>query len=378
MTSNRRQFITTAMATGSALEAAAQTPSGPAPLFDGKTLSGWTIQEGPETAFYVDDGAVVVHESAGFPAWLRSARQYENFDLRGEFFIKGWIDSGIYFHAPEHGRNTWEGIQLKIFHQVDPKPVSNSMGSLFPLVPPRLVNVKNKGEWNSFRIRMDWPRLQVWTNGELIHDLDLEANPDFKYRLRKGYLGLASLSYPIRFRNLAIEELPSKEKWDVLFDGPTSMDRWFVSEGKPHFEAIGSVLRGDGSGHLATKEKFRDFELRMYIRAMKDHNSGVLFRTNGEGLRSRHYEIQLHNVEEAHFPTGSLYYYKRSVYPKIADERWFPFHLIVKDQHCVVRINGDAVCEYSELTNLEEGCIELQAHRPGYWTEFKDIRVKRL
>jgi hypothetical protein len=43
-----------------------------------------------------------------------------------------------------------------------------------------------------------------------------------------------------------------------------------------------------------------------------------------------------------------------------------------------VRINGDTVCEYDRLENQEEGHIELQAHRPGYWTEFKQIRIKPL
>lgn len=377
MSLNRRRFLSAVAATP-ALGAAGQSPAEPASLFDGKTLAGWTIEEGPESAFYVNDGAIVVHEGSGFPTWLRSARQYENFDFRGEFFIQDWMDSGIYLHAPEHGRNTWEGIQVKLFHQVDEKPASNSMGSLFPLVPPRLVNVRNKGQWNTIRIRMDWPRLQVWTNGEAVQDVDLESRPDFRYRLRKGYLGLASLSYPIRFRNLTLEELPAKEKWDLLYDSPASMSGWFVSEGKPHFEALGPVLRGDGSGHIATKDQFRDFELRMYVRAVKDHNSGVLFRTNGEGLKSRHYEIQLHNVEDAHYPTGSLYYFKRSIYPRIEHERWFPFHLRVEGRRCLVRINGETVCEYDELANLDQGHIELQAHRPGYWTEFKDIRIKRL
>jgi hypothetical protein len=83
-------------------------------------------------------------------------------------------------------------------------------------------------------------------------------------------------------------------------------------------------------------------------------------------------------VEEAHFPTGSLYYFKRSIYPKIEPEEWFPFHLIVQGSRCLVRINGDTVCEYDRLENQEEGHIELQAHRPGYWTEFKQIRVKPL
>src|SRR5580704_10697331 len=211
MSMHRRRFLT-GIAAAPAL-AAAQSPDSYTPLFDGKTLAGWSVQQGPESAFYVQDGAIVVHESSGFPTWLRSAYQYENFDFRGEFFIQGWIDSGIYIHAPEHGRNTWEGMQMKIFHQLDEKPASNSMGSIFPLIAPLKVNVKNKGEWNDFRILMDWPSLRIWINGEIVQDLNVESVPELKYRLRHGYLGLASLSYPIHFRNLRVCELPATEHW---------------------------------------------------------------------------------------------------------------------------------------------------------------------
>src|ERR1700724_1872827 len=176
MSMHRRRFLTD-IAAAPAL-AAAQSPASYTPLFDGKTLSGWSIQQGPESAFYVQDGAIVVHESSGFPAWLRSAKQYENFDFRGEFFIKRWMDSGIYFHAPEHGRPMWNGMQLHIFQQGDTIPMPQSMGAIFPVVAPLKVNVKNKGEWNSFRILMDWPRLRVWTNGDVIQDVDVETVPE--------------------------------------------------------------------------------------------------------------------------------------------------------------------------------------------------------
>jgi hypothetical protein len=180
---NRRQFLSTA-ALPAMLQG--QSESGFVPLFDGKTLAGWKVKEGPETAFYVKDGAIVVHDSAGFPTWLSSLQQYENFDFRGEFFIQGWMNSGIYLHAPEHGRNIWCGMKINIFQDRDEVPKPESMGSLFPLVPPLKVNVKSKGEWNSFRILMDWPKLQVWTNDELIQDADLEKLPDFRHRLRRG------------------------------------------------------------------------------------------------------------------------------------------------------------------------------------------------
>ena len=95
-------------------------------------------------------------------------------------------------------------------------------------------------------------------------------------------------------------------------------------------------------------------------------------------MSGRHYEIQLHDVEGAHYPTGSLYSFKRAIYPKIEPEVWFPFQLVVQGRNCLVRINGDTVLEYDQLENLEEGSIELQAHAPGMWTEFKQILVKRI
>jgi len=347
-------------------------------LFDGTSLNGWSVQDGPSSAFYVKDGAIVVHEAFGFPAWLRSARQYENFDFRGEFFLKGWMDSGIYLHAPEHGRPMWNGMQIHLFHQNDEKPMPQSMGAVFPVIAPIKINVKNQGEWNSFRILMDWPRLQVWTNEEMIQDLDVESTPELRRRFRRGYLGFESLSYPIRFRNLRVKELPSKEKWEILYGGPADFDKWQVSDGKPNVTVAGDVLHANGNGLLATKETFRDFELQLYVRHAKHHNGGVLFRAADAARKIRPYEIQLHDVEGAHYPTGSLYSYKRANYPKIEPEVWFPFQLMVKDRTCAVRVNGDTVLEYDQLENLTEGPIQLQAHAPGTWTEFKQIMVKRI
>ncbi len=340
------------------------------------TLHGWTIQDGPETAFYLQDGEIVVHEGSGYPTWLRSPKQYENFDFTGEFFVKGWTDSGIYFHVPEHGRPIWCGKQIHIFHEAEEKPKAESMGAVFPLVAPLKVNVK--AGWNTFRIQMDWPRLQVWTNGEPIQDFDVSAHPELGLRARSGYLGLESLGYPVRFRKLEVQELPSKDKWQVLYAGPEDLDKWFISEGKPKFQPLGAVLRGEGLGHLATKEKFRDFELSLFVRNGLHHNSGILFRTAGEGLKSRHYEIQLHDVEGAHYPTGSLYHFARAKYPRIEAEQWWPMQLTVQGRRCRVRIQGETVLDYDLLENLDEGSIELQAHQAGNWQEFKDIRVKRL
>ncbi len=367
---NRRTFL--ALAPLPLAAAAAPPEPGFVSLFDGRTLRGWTIQQGPETAFYVDKGDIVVHDGSNFPTWLRSEKQYENFDFRCEFFVKGWCNSGIYLHAPEHGRNTWCGMKINIFQKLDETPLPESVGSIFPLVPPLKTNVKAKGEWNGMRVLMNWPRLKVWINDEPVQDLNLEAAPELRHRLRRGYLGLESLSYPIRFRNLRIQELPGTERWTEL-----DAAGWMVTEGKPKVEWLGETLRVDGLGYLGTKEQYKDFAFQCYMRPSKWSNGGILFHSDGGGDK-RHYEIQVHDVEGAVYPTGSLYHYKRSSYPRIEPEEWFLFQLFVKDKWCLVRINGEDVMEYSALENTATGRILLQAHQLGRWIEYKQLRVKTL
>lgn len=383
-TLNRRTFLATAGVVPATLRALhAQSPSvepGFVSLFDGQTLAGWSVQEGPSSAFRVLDGAIVVDQGSNFPTWLRSDKQYENFDFRCEFFLRGWSNSGIYLHAPEHGRNSWVGMKINIFHQKDAEPRPESAGSIFPLIPPRAVNVKNQGEWNTMRVLMDWPRLQAWMNDTLIQDLDVETVPELRHRLRRGHLGFESLSYPIRFRNIRIRELPAKATWETLYDGPEDFAKWQISTGTPIFEARGPILRGDGNGQLATRETYRDFVLHLYIRGVQYHNGGVMFRSIPQtpAGRRQSYEIQLHDVEGAHYATGSLYAIKRAVYPRIEPEKWFLLQLVVQGSRCLVRINGENVLEYEGLQNLEAGRIELQAHDPGRWIEYKQMKIRRL
>jgi len=357
--------------------AQAQSNSGFTDLFDGRTLAGWSIEEGPESSFHVKDGAIVAHESAMPPTWLRSEHEYENFEATGEFFVQGWMDSGFCFHAPEHGRITPTGFQLKLFAYGDKVPMNNSVGAIFPVVAPRTAAVRQDA-WNNFRIVMDWPRLQVWMNGEQIHDLDVESVPELRYRLRRGYFGIATTSYPMPFRNLKVRELPSKEQWITLYEEPKDLANWVVTEGEPKMQALGKVLRTDGNGEFGIREKFRDFEMHLYVRGSHGHNGGVMFRRVGAGETRKNFEIQIHDIEEAHYPTGSLYHYKRAIYPRLEPEKWFFMQVVVKDRFCLVRVNGETVMEYDKLDRVEEGKIEMQAHTSGHWLEYKHIRIKRI
>ncbi len=322
-------------------------------------------------------GDVVGHPGPNFPAWLRSPDEYENFDWSGEVFLKDWANGGLYFCAPEYGPPTECGFKLNVFHKNDNPPLKESVGAIFPVVAPSKVTVKGKGEWNQFRIRLDWPSLEVWWNGDQVQKLNLDAHEDLKWRLRRGYLGIESLSYPLRYRNFKITRLASKEKWRTLYGGPADMQMWTPTE-KASWETLGEVLRADGLGYLVTKEKFQDFALECYTRASKSSNGGVLFRGQEDGKNPR-YEIQVHDVEGAVYPTGSLYGLERAKpYPRIRPEEWFLFQLYVKGKRCVVRIQGETVVDCEKLDRTEAGTILIQAHQKGSWIEYKGIRVRAM
>lgn len=337
----------------------------------------WSVEKGPESGFVFSEGEIRVHPGSGFPTWLRSRERFENFEWAGEVFIQGWANGGLYFCAPEAGPPTECGYKVNIFQKADDPPLRESCGAIFPVVAPKKVNVKPKGEWNAFRIRFVFPALEVWWNDELVQDLDVRRVPELEDRLRQGYLGIESLSYPLRYRKFSVKRLPGAQQWETLYAGPGDLAKWKATE-KATWEALGPVLRADGLGYLVSLASYRDFRLQCYVRASKHSNGGILFR-GGEDNRAFRYEIQLHDVEGAVYPTGSLYGFERCRrYPRVAAEEWFLFQLFVQGARCRVRINGETVVDYGRLEHLEAGRILLQAHEAGKWIEYRDLKVERL
>jgi hypothetical protein len=251
------------------------------------------------------------------------------------------------------------------------------MGAISLVVGPKRADAHKEG-WNTLRVHCAWPDLQVWVNDAEVQDFRLDSHSELSRRLRRGYIGISTLSYPLHVRNVTVKELPSKWKPVTLFGGPADMDKWSVTESNQRapgqFRAYGNVLRADGLGDFTTKETYKDFDLQMYVRGSWQHNGGVLFRYKGK----TRYEIQLHDVEDAHYPTGSLYHYKRASYPRISPEKWYLFQLLVKGRNCQVRIDGDTVMEYDSLEDLDAGGIGLQAHQAERWIEYKDILLTSL
>ncbi len=347
-------------------------------LFNGENLDGWVIENGDDRTFQVRDGVIYCPGKDSYPAWLRSEKRYENFDLRFEFRMDGWCNSGVFFHAPLHGRISRVGFEFQIDHKTNEPITEKTAGAIFAVVPPKKNALKGDKEWNTGRILMDWPRLQAWINDELVQDLNVEEYPELKYRLRQGYLGLQDMGYHVWFRNLRIRELPGKVKYTQLFNG-RNFDGWY-EEGKGSKWSVrdGVIHTTGGTSYMVTEQEFEDFELFTYIRTSRNANGGIFVRWNTLQGGDRGNEIQIENTPDSNYPTGSLYNIVRAEQAHWRDEEWMPLQIWLRGKHLVVRVNGETVVDYREHPTVRKGHIALQMHMENAWIEFKELKIRDL
>ena len=201
-------------------------------LFDGKSLNGWSIEEGPESAFYVKGGDIVIHEGSNFPTWLRSDKRYENFDFRCEFFVKGWSNSGIYL------RGRYE-VQIEDDYGMEPE--AHIIGSVYGFLTPAvnackaLPNVTLEPLTNAVDEEVDVVFLPA-APGPLAEG---ETDEDAPEPLVGGRVDLGVIA--TEFLMLGIDPYPRKE--GASFDAPVAHDD------TPHpFAALAALKKDPPAG----------------------------------------------------------------------------------------------------------------------------------
>lgn len=199
----------------------------PVQLFNGKDLSGWRMVGG-KADFKVEDGSIVgTGENLKGNSFLRTAATFKDFEFSYEFkfdTLKG--NSGVMFRANQRdGKGRVFGYQCE--GDNNPKRVWTGgiydearRGWLHPtkskqadkLAVARAFTAQGKAlfkwdDWNSFKIRCQGNRIQIWLNGELRTDF---TDTDPEHDTREGFFGLQvhnGASCKVRWRNIQILEL---------------------------------------------------------------------------------------------------------------------------------------------------------------------------
>jgi hypothetical protein len=192
-------------------------------LFDGETLDGWVQKNGTAT-YRVEDGAIVGRTAKGSPnSFLCSEEDYGNFELTFEVkLFDNELNSGVQIRSQtketRHPKNVGRvnGPQVEIEASGENGAESGYIygeacgGWMTPedeLIPTKHFK---DGEWNSYRIVANGPRIQTWINDEMIEDLTdeekFESHP-------KGFIGLQVHGvgdkgpFEVAWRNIKIKEL---------------------------------------------------------------------------------------------------------------------------------------------------------------------------
>jgi lysophospholipase L1-like esterase len=191
-------------------------------LFDGKTLQGWTPVAGTAT-YRVENGTIVGKTAEGSPnTFLRSAKEYKDFELTFEVKCDSRLNSGVQLRSRLNSGNWVSGPQVEIMltpgHSGHFYGEGTDLGWLSrePSNPVPALNthrVWRNGEWNSYRVVVQGPRFRSWINGLPVGDVVNEAitktHPAGFIGLQVHGIGRGQGPFEVAWRNIKIRELKS-------------------------------------------------------------------------------------------------------------------------------------------------------------------------
>ena len=201
-----------------ALIGPAQEPeSGFVSLFDGKTLTGWTLLGKTGGGYLVRDGKIVCPPQGG--GNLLTEKEYADFVLRFEFRLESGSNSGLAIRSPMRAEGlAYEGMELQIIDNTaarykDIKPWQKH-GSLYHVFAAKTGHLKPLGDWNEQEVTVRQRRVKVVLNGHTILDAGLDSVSDPEViakhpglNRKSGHLGFLGHNEPVQFRRIRIREL---------------------------------------------------------------------------------------------------------------------------------------------------------------------------
>ncbi|MEU0836502.1 ThuA domain-containing protein [Streptomyces sp. NPDC005969] len=177
-------------------------------IFNGKTLEGWK-QAGPGK-FNVVDGEL--RSEGGMGLLTYQAKELGAYSLKLDWKLEGDDNSGVFVGFPESD-DPWSAVNNGYEVQIDATDAPDrTTGAIYGFkaadIKARDQVLRPPGQWNSYEIKVQGERLQVFLNGVKINDF---TNTDPVRSLKSGYIGLQNHGADdhVSFRNIELKELPA-------------------------------------------------------------------------------------------------------------------------------------------------------------------------
>ena len=377
-------------------------------LFNGKDLTGWSVDSGAAERWKVEEGQIkgTGIGSAG-RGWLLSEKEYENFVLTLEFQAAAEADGavGIRARPGEMEGGLPHHLAIKLTGYTNPALPRIGAFYYWPNTwqqPSKQAEVAPKGEWNKLTVRVQGDELRISVNGQEVQNLSLaefakKPNVFPGVNRPSGRIGLQQHTGEIRFRNIEIKELPPAEApaptapaadgFVPLFNGK-DLTGWKTDPKQPgNWRVENGLLTGSGAiSHLFTERgDFKDFDLHAEVRVNQDGNSGIYFHApfglaNSDAYPGG-YEVQIcHRYNQPAFLTGSLVGLVKAPILGLAADEWFTMEIIAVGKEYTVKVNNKTTAYYvDEHGTASQGHFALQVWKPATTVvQFRNIEIKEL
>ncbi len=177
-------------------------------LFNGRNLEGWVVLHGGEWTVF--NGELIGKNGVDWStnpersgSWLRTEREYGDFDLQLDYAINAKGNSGVFLRSALEKNPAFTGNEIQILDDSQlPKPEKWSTGAVYDVAAASRVMSRPAGEWNTLRIEARGVKVNVWLNGEQIQK-------DAPLRATRGYIGLQNHDDKsvVKFRNVRLTTL---------------------------------------------------------------------------------------------------------------------------------------------------------------------------
>ena len=394
------------------LAAAEDSGGGPGdgwrPLFDGKSLDGWTLRNGSAT-YRAEGGAIVGRTGGGANSFLCTDKNYGNFELKFAVKLDHELNSGVQIRSNTRGgpRGRVNGPQVEIDAIGESGTVSGYIygedagGWMTPEKARKRHPHFKDGAWNSYRVLAVGSNIQVWINGAQVSDW---SYPEKSRSYPRGFIGLQvhgigpdTGPFEVRWRDLQIREIEDREGWVRIYNGK-DLDGWKTT-GNWIAEENG-ILRikprpgEEGwqrfSAYLWSVKRYGDFILDLEYAYPAGGNSGVYFRVGDlaspvkTGIEAQILDSSdKEGKRTAHDHGGIIGTVGASRNMSKPPGEWNRMIVTCRGHHLQVELNGEKIVDVRLDTSPIkdrplEGHVGLQDHGEPNEIQFRNIRLREL
>jgi type 1 glutamine amidotransferase len=214
-------------------------------LYNGST-TGWS-QAGPG-AFTNADATLT--STGGMGLFWHSAKQFTNYSLKLDWKLAGDDNTGVFIGFPPSS-DPWSAVNNGYEIQIDATDAADrTTGAVYTFksadIAARDAALNPPGEWNTYELRVEGERLQVFLNSVKINDF---TNTD-PVRSLAGHIGIQNhgTGDDASFRNIRIKELtPGGGGSTVQAESFTSANgvQAFTKAGANNGQTLGYIDPGD-------------------------------------------------------------------------------------------------------------------------------------